>query len=70
MDPLKHYGFFFVAPGPGKPMNMSNKVMSTPQRDTPKDKQMEQATYTMHALTLKKKHSHPDYVKSAIPTWG
>jgi hypothetical protein len=44
MDPLKHYGFLFGVSGPAKPMNMSNKVMTTPQRETPKDEQMEQAT--------------------------
>jgi hypothetical protein len=44
-DPLKHYGFLFRASGPEKPMNMSNKVMTAPQRETPKDEQMEQATY-------------------------
>jgi hypothetical protein len=54
MDPLKHYGFLLGASGPGKPMNMSNKVMTAPQRETPKDKQMEQATYKMHALTLRR----------------
>jgi hypothetical protein len=24
----------------------------------------------MHALTFEKKHSHPHYVKSSVPTWG
>jgi hypothetical protein len=38
MDPLKHYEFLFGASGPGKPINMSNKVMTAPQRETPKDK--------------------------------
>jgi hypothetical protein len=57
-DALKHYVFLFGASGPEKPMNMSNKVMTAPQRETPKDEQMEQATYKMHALTFKKKHSH------------
>jgi hypothetical protein len=70
MDPLKHYGFLFRASGSGKPMNMSNKVMTAPQRETPKDKQMEQATYKIHALTFKKKHSHLYYMKSSILTWG
>jgi hypothetical protein len=70
MDPLKHYGFLFGASGPGKPINMSNKVMTAPQRETSKDNQMERATYKMHALTFKKKHSHPYYVKSSILTWG
>jgi hypothetical protein len=45
MDPLKHYRFLFGASGPEKPMNMSNKVMTAPQRETPKDKKMEEATY-------------------------
>jgi hypothetical protein len=45
MDPLKHYGFLFGASGPKKPMKMSNKAMTTPQRETLKDEQMEQATY-------------------------
>jgi hypothetical protein len=44
--------------------------MTAPQRETPKDKQMEQTTYKMHALTFKKKCSRPYYVKSSIPTWG
>jgi endonuclease/exonuclease/phosphatase (EEP) superfamily protein YafD len=30
---------------------------------------MEQATYKIHALTFKKKHSRPYNVKSSIPTW-
>jgi hypothetical protein len=70
MDPPKHYGLVFGASGPGKPMNMSNKVMTVPQRETPKDEQMEQTTYKMHALSFKKKCSHLYYVKSSIPTWG
>jgi hypothetical protein len=45
MGALKHYGFLFGASGPEKPMNMSNKVMTAPQRETPKDEEMEQATY-------------------------
>jgi hypothetical protein len=45
MDPLKHYGILFRGSGPEKPMNMSNKVMTTPQRKTPKNEQMEQDTY-------------------------
>jgi hypothetical protein len=49
------------ASGPRKPMNMSNKVMTTPQRETPKDEQMEQAIYKMHALTFKKKCSHSSW---------
>jgi hypothetical protein len=69
MDPPKQYGFLFGVSGPGKPMNMSNKVMTAPQRETPKDEQMEQATYKIHALTFKKKHSRPYNVKSSIPTW-
>jgi hypothetical protein len=56
--------------GQGQPMNMSNKVMTSPQRETAKDEQMEQATYKMHALTFKKKCSHPYYVKSSILIWG
>jgi hypothetical protein len=43
-EPLKHYGFLFGASGPGKPMNMYKKMMTAPQRETPKDEQMEQAT--------------------------
>jgi hypothetical protein len=70
MDPSKHYGFIFGVSGPGNPMNMSNKVMTAPQRETPKDEQMEQATNKMHALSFKKKHYHPYYVKSSILTWG
>jgi hypothetical protein len=31
---------------------------------------MEQTTQKMLALTFQKKHSHPYYVKSSIPTWG
>jgi hypothetical protein len=69
MDSLKHYGFLFGASGPGKPMNMSNKVVTTPQRRL-KYKQMEQATYKMNALTSKEKCSCPYYVKSSILTWG
>jgi hypothetical protein len=42
MDPMKYYGFLFGASGPGKPMNMSIKVMTAPQRETPEDEQMEQ----------------------------
>jgi hypothetical protein len=61
MDALKHYGFHFGASGPEKPMNMSSKVIATPQRETPKDEQMEQSTYKMHALTFKKKHSHSSW---------
>jgi hypothetical protein len=45
MDPPKHCGFLFRASGPGKPMNMSNTVMTAPLRETSKDEQMEQATY-------------------------
>jgi hypothetical protein len=45
MDPPKHYVFLFGVSSTEKPMNMSNKVMTTPQRETPKDEQMEQATY-------------------------
>jgi hypothetical protein len=56
--------------GLGKPMNMSNKVMTTPQREAPKDEQMEKTMYKMSALTFKKELSHPYYVKSSIPTWG
>jgi hypothetical protein len=44
--------------------------MTAPQRETLKDKQMEQAKYKMHAFTFKKKCSRPYYVKSSIPTWG
>jgi hypothetical protein len=44
MEPLKHYGFLFGESGPGKPMNMSNKVMTIPRKETPEDEQMEQAT--------------------------
>jgi hypothetical protein len=44
--------------------------MTTPQRETPQDKQVEQATYKMHALTFKRKHSHPYSMKSSILTWG
>jgi hypothetical protein len=44
MDLPKLYGILFGASGPGNPMNMSNKVMTAPQRETPKDKQMDQAT--------------------------
>jgi hypothetical protein len=61
MDPLKHYGFLFGVSGPRKPMNMSNKVMTSPQRETPKDDQMEQATYKTHVLTFKKKCSHSSW---------
>jgi hypothetical protein len=43
MDPLKDYGLLFGVSGPEKPMNVSNKVMTTLQRETPKDEQMEQA---------------------------
>jgi hypothetical protein len=39
----KHYGFLFRMSGPEKPINMSNKVMTAPQRETPNDEQMEQA---------------------------
>jgi hypothetical protein len=46
---------------PGKLMNMSNKVMTAPQRETPKDEQMEQATYKMHALTFQKKCSYSSW---------
>jgi hypothetical protein len=59
MDLLKHYVFLFGASGPGKPMNMSNKVMTSPQREPPEDRQMEQATHKM-----------PYYVKNSIFTWG
>jgi hypothetical protein len=45
MDPLKHYGFLFGTSGPEKPVNISNTMMNAPQRKTPKDEQMEQATY-------------------------
>jgi hypothetical protein len=65
---LKHYGFVFRVSGPGKPMNMSNKVITAPERETPKNEQMEQATYKMYALTFKKINSHPYYVKNSIPT--
>jgi hypothetical protein len=44
MYPLKHCGFLFRASVPEKPMNMSNKVTTTPQRETPTDEQVEQAT--------------------------
>jgi hypothetical protein len=30
MDPPKHYGFLFGASGPGKPMNILNKVFDLP----------------------------------------
>jgi hypothetical protein len=70
MDSPKHYEFLFRASGQGKPMNMSNKLMTAPQRETPKDEQMEPATYKIHALTFKKKCSNPYYVKSSVPTWG
>jgi hypothetical protein len=43
IDPLKDYGLLFGVSGPEKPMNVSNKVMTTLQRETPKDEQMEQA---------------------------
>jgi hypothetical protein len=33
MDLPKHYWFLLRALGPGKLMNMSNKVMATPQRE-------------------------------------
>jgi hypothetical protein len=59
MDPtLKHYGFLFGVSGTGKPMNMSNKVMTTSQRNTHKDEEMEQVTYKIHDVTFKKKCSH------------
>jgi hypothetical protein len=61
MDPPKHYAFLFRVSGPGKPMNMSNKEMTAHQRETPKDEQMEQATYKMHALTFQKKQSHSSW---------
>jgi hypothetical protein len=69
MDPLKHYGFLFGASGPGKPMNLSNKVMTAPQRETPEDEQMAQTMHKMSALAFKQKRSHPCYVKSSVPTW-
>jgi hypothetical protein len=43
-ESLKHYGFLFGVSGPAKAINMSKKVMTGPQRETPKDEQMEQAT--------------------------
>jgi hypothetical protein len=57
MDPPKHYGFLFRELGPEKPMNMSNKVMTAPQRENPEDEQMEQTMHKMSALTFKKKLS-------------
>jgi hypothetical protein len=69
MDPPKHYGFLFGVSVPGKQMNMSKIVMTAPQRETPKDGQMEQGTwYKMHSLTFEKKPP-PYYVKAFIPTW-
>jgi hypothetical protein len=41
---LKHYGILFRMSGPAKAMNLSKKVLTGPQRETPKDEQMEQAT--------------------------
>jgi hypothetical protein len=70
VDTLKHYGFLFGASGPEKPMNMSNKVMTAPQREPPEDEQMEQTTHKTSTLTFKKKCSAPYYVKSSILTWG
>jgi hypothetical protein len=61
MDPLEHYGLLFGASDPGKPMNISNKMMTSSQRETPEDEQMEQATYKMHALTFQKKRSHSSW---------
>jgi hypothetical protein len=49
---------------------MSNKLMTTPQTETPEDEQMEQTMHKMSALTFKKKLSRLYYVKSSIPTWG
>jgi hypothetical protein len=40
----KHYGFHFRVSGPAKAINMSKKVMTSSQRETPKDEQMEHAT--------------------------
>jgi hypothetical protein len=37
MDPPKHYMFLFRVSGAGKPVNMSNKVMTAPHRETSKD---------------------------------
>jgi hypothetical protein len=49
---------------------MSNKVVTTPQREDFEDGQMEQTMHKMSALTFKKKRSHPYHMKSSIPTWG
>jgi hypothetical protein len=61
MDPPKHYAFPFGASGPEKPMNMSNKVMTAPQRENPEDEQMEQAIYKLLTLTFKKEHFHSSW---------
>jgi hypothetical protein len=60
MDPPKHYWLLFRVSGPEKPMNMSNKVMTAPQRETLKDEQIEQATYK--TISCKHwKHSPPHW---------
>jgi hypothetical protein len=70
MDPPKHHGFLFRTSGPGKPMSVSNKVMTSPLREHLEDVQIEPITHKMSALTFREKCSHPYHVKSSIPTWG
>jgi hypothetical protein len=54
MDPLKLYGFLFRASGPGKPMNVSNRVTTTSQREDFEDEKWNRPCTKCLPLLLKR----------------